>query len=1134
MLGPSAAVLAGGTAADIGARKPRSVLAGLALRVGADVAPDVLADLVWGGAPPPGAHGTLHSYISGLRRTLEPGLGPRERPTLLVTTDHGYRLDLGPEDVDAHRFSAEVRRLHRELEPLAGQLGIRGPDGWPVEGLDRTRVTAALDRLEAALAGWTGEPYADLPDHPEVALARTSLEELRLTAEDDRVLALLALGEHATVVASTEEATRRNPLRERTWALHALALTRSGRQAEALAALRRVREVLAEELGLDPGEELRELEQLVLRQDPLLGRWLAAEPVAAVRTVPEAPAEPAVRRAWDTIGREAEEAALVGVLERAAAGTPAPALLVGEPGIGKSRLVEHLASEASLRGFAVATGRCSQDDGAPPLWPWAAVLHDLDRQTDRPVAEEVLARVVGSGAAAADRAQEFLAWDAVVAEVTSRAADRPVLVVLEDLHWADTASLRVLRHLLTVMAPGHRLAVVATRRTWPEPMGALSEVSEAFARRHATRLELTGLDRDGARELVGAVAGGDVDAATLESWHGRAGGNPFFLIELARLGSSADAGGTVPATLREVLLRRLEELPAPTRDLLLVAAVLGRRFSLDVLAAVALADPDEVDERLAPARKAGLVVDVAAGTSAFVHALTRDAVAESVTPSRRARWHAQVAHTLENDPQVQALVRPEERVTELAHHWRAAGPAHVGRAWRAAVAAADQARHSFAHEEAVALLGTAVDAHRRDPLGTPQERCELLLARAADAQLAADADVLQASCHEAITLGRTADDPLRLAQAAATLNRNSMWLPMEWQVVEEDSIDDLRWALSRLPEHDSVERCHVMLGLAVQLYYVPSVDAEVEALVDEGLAMARRVGDPRLLMWACRSAALALWTPARAHRRAELSREGLEAARAADDPEGLAVALMTAAGDAVELADLDGYRRYVGEAERLARRRRLNYVLTALGFVELSLASMRGDEPEIERRRAELTEMRPRTSLPLQQLHMAGVELITRMWSGSGGLEPIVGPLRAGVEVSDADIGRDVLLVTLARTGRLDELGDRARRPLRYPAPNWSSATGAACLAEAAAALGDEQLAEDALRQCAPLAGRMVVSGISTVIGPQDGYLALAEATLGRRDDAARHAASALRLAEEWGLDRYVAWFTERRSALGF
>ena len=279
VLGTSQVALADDPAAtvDVGARKPRSVLAALALRLGSDVPPDALVRLVWGEDAPRGAHGTLHSYLSGVRRVLEPGLGPRERPRVLLTSDHGYRLALGREHVDAHRFADEVRTLHRSLAPLAAQLTTGPSADWPT----RAEISRGVDRIEELLALWTGDAYADLPDEPEVVLERTSLDQLRLDAEEARVLGLLALGDHAVVVAATEEATARYPLRERVWALHALALTRSGRQAEALAALRQIRSVLADELGLDPGHELRELEQAVLVQDPALHQWLRAPAPAA-------------------------------------------------------------------------------------------------------------------------------------------------------------------------------------------------------------------------------------------------------------------------------------------------------------------------------------------------------------------------------------------------------------------------------------------------------------------------------------------------------------------------------------------------------------------------------------------------------------------------------------------------------------------------------------------------------------------------------------------------------------------------------------------------------------------------------------------------------------------------------------
>src|SRR3712207_2008960 len=326
VLGPTC--VEGDTPVDLGSRKPRAVLAALALRTGVDVSADTVVELVWGEEAPRGAHGTLHSYVSGLRRALEPGLGSRERPTLLVSTDRGYRLQLARSQVDAHCFVDEVRACHRELAPLAAQLDGSSDASWP----RREAASRLADRLEQALASWRGEAYADLSDHPDVLAERAGLDQLRLTAEEDRALGLLALGDHASVVAATEQAVTRHPLRERSWALHALALARSGRQADSLAALRQIRTVLAEELGLDPGQELRDLEQLVLRQDPALRRWLrpdAAPTPPAPQASPDLPVrsgrpqDGADRAGWQTVGREAERAALRGLLDRAAAGDPA-------------------------------------------------------------------------------------------------------------------------------------------------------------------------------------------------------------------------------------------------------------------------------------------------------------------------------------------------------------------------------------------------------------------------------------------------------------------------------------------------------------------------------------------------------------------------------------------------------------------------------------------------------------------------------------------------------------------------------------------------------------------------------------------------------------------------------------------
>ena len=367
-----------GAELDLGSRKPRSVVAALALTPGRPVSADALADLVWGGEPPRTAQGSLHAYLSGLRRVLEPERPVRGAASVIETTDHGYVLRVPATAVDAHAFAEEVRAAGRVLAPLASQFETGpGPD-WPT----REAVVAAVDRLDAALATWAGEPYADLPDHPDVQAERSSLEQLRAAGEEARLLALLAVGDHAGVLATTESATARHPLREGLWATHALALARAGRQADALEALRTVRTTLAEELGIDPGPRLRALESAVLRQSPEIERTLSApaSPPEAAPTPPpraDVPSPDAV-----PVGRDAERAALTAQLDAAAAGAlRARPRSWGSPASGRpassrtwrSRPVG-AASPSPSAGARRTTGlhrcgrgvRCSRPSGAPP------------------------------------------------------------------------------------------------------------------------------------------------------------------------------------------------------------------------------------------------------------------------------------------------------------------------------------------------------------------------------------------------------------------------------------------------------------------------------------------------------------------------------------------------------------------------------------------------------------------------------------------------------------------------------------------------------------------------------------------------------------------------------------------------
>ena len=284
---------------DLGARKPGRCWRRWRSGWGARSHPDSLVDLVWGEDPPRGARDVA---LLPLRRTTGAGAGPRsaQKPTVLLTSDHGYRLDLRAQRVNAHRFADEVnasrrawRRSSSSSRPAPGPTGRTGP---------ASPTTSTGSR--SLLGLWSGEAYADLPDHPEVALERASLDQLRRGAEEDRVLGLLALGDHAVVVAATEQATARYPLQERVWALHALALARSGRQAESLAALRQIRRVLADELGLDPGPGAARPRaggpRPGLRAPGVVATGMAA--TARARTPRLPPGATATR--WGTVGRE--------------------------------------------------------------------------------------------------------------------------------------------------------------------------------------------------------------------------------------------------------------------------------------------------------------------------------------------------------------------------------------------------------------------------------------------------------------------------------------------------------------------------------------------------------------------------------------------------------------------------------------------------------------------------------------------------------------------------------------------------------------------------------------------------------------------------------------------------------------
>ncbi|WP_188113244.1 AfsR/SARP family transcriptional regulator [Nocardioides humilatus] len=1100
---------------DVGTPKQRALLAALVLARGRPVSVDGIIDHLWGDEAPAGVTGTLQAYVSQLRRVIEPDRAPRTPAAILITAAPGYALVCGDDDVDAHRFERTITRVHKRLQPLSW---------WDTPALDAVQLEAARAELDGVLGLWRGTPYGELGDADSAVAERTRLDGLRLVALEDRALVALALGDHATVASEVEALVSSHPLRERLWALRVVALARSGRQADALDVLRQVREVLDEELGIEPSAELRDLQTAVLRQDERLA-WVApaageavvapVDPPAPTTLSPatSAPPVPAQVAPWPMVGRDAELAALGAALADAEAGTPAFAALVGEPGIGKSRLCAELLLQARRRGLRVLVGRCSQDEGAPPLWPWQAVVEALGGDLLS------LAADVGS----ADEGGRFRTWERVAATVRDAAPDVPTVLLLEDLHWADEATLRVLRLLLESLVD-QRMLVMATWRSHPAPTGVLADVTEVFARRHALRLDLHGLPERDVRTVFEAVAERATVADEAAALLRRTDGNPFFLVELARLagerGAQADvAGAALPSAVGDVIDRRLGRLPEETVAALRTAAVIGRRFDLSTLAVAAAVDEDDALDVVEPAQAAGLLRENGVDHYVFTHALVRDRLREGISASRTARMHAKVAGAL--------ALRPGY-VSEVADHWRSAGPAHARPAWHAAVEAAGLVRSLNEYDEAATWLRSALDSQRDDPEATEEERLALLMDLIDDYRWAARLPDLVAATEEAIALARSRGDIEAVAQAAISASQDVLWRSAPPGEINEVVVGALEEALELLPPGDGELRCRVLQALALERSGVEPAD-RLRPLVEESLDMARRLDLACPRMGANQVAFMALWRPDTADERLVWATEALEIAHRRGYQRGAVVAGALRATVLSELGRPEEMAEQVAATRAEALRQKIWYGDLVLTSIDANWAALAGRLDDTRAAIDRMNELGDAIDHDTIAPAIAAVAATLGYWAGDTAPHvPVLASFAEAGEPLEATVG-----VYRWRAGDHDG-GREIAADLDISHDNESSLLAWCHSAELAAYVGDAGLAAGVYPLLLPYAGRPGVIAQAFVLPPVDAYLALAAATAGQADDAARHADDALALADKWGLAAVTAWLGDLRETLAF
>ncbi|WP_369255967.1 BTAD domain-containing putative transcriptional regulator [Geodermatophilus amargosae] len=1047
VLGPTR-LLRDGVDLDLGGRRPAEVLALLAAAEGRPVPAAGLADRLWRGAPPATATTTLQGHVSRLRRLLDPGRGARDA-TVLVTRGDGYALVLPRTAVDAHAFADLVT------------AGTAADDG------------AAARLLTEALARWQDRPYADVADVEDVVPVVARLEELRLVAVERLAEARLALGAGAELVPDLTAAAAVAPLREHTAALLARALYRAGRQADALDVLRRTRERVADELGLDPSAELRHLEAAVLRQDAAL-------------TVPARTPAPVARElpAGDGfVGRPEELAALAGAWAAAGAGRGTAVVVTGEPGIGKTRLVEAFAARA---GAAVRWGRCAEIGGAPPYWPWQQVLGGLPE-----------------AALGADTGARFALGLDTARRLYALAAEQPLLVVLDDLQWADGDSLHVLEVVLSQLH-GSRLLLAVTCREEATADPVLTRVLGLAARLPgARRLRLAGLAAGEVADLVAELRGGPPAGAVAATLAERTGGNPFFVTELAALPPSAGEG--VPAGVRDVVRLRLAGLPASARDVLAAAAVAGRDVPAGLLAAVVPGDGGGVTTALG----AGLLVETSPGRVRVAHDLVREVLLADLGPVERARVHGRVADVLAAGP---AAATAAGAIAVHRSEAAAGGPDPA--AARACLRAAREALDRAGVEEAAALADRGLG---HVPPGEEALAADLHLVRGRALRRLGLLERSGAALRASADLARDLGDPARLARAAVASAGGG--LGGYWASVGAPAATDVALLEEAAAGADALPpelASAVLAALAVQR--ASAGEAGGRELADRALAAAGSVPSARPRARVARF--VADWTPAHAARRVELARALLR--ESAGDPAAEATALHLLRCALTETVQPEEAAAVSRRFTELATRRGDGDLLQLDAWWSAGTALARGDAVEARRLADAAVREAPTTSPAAADVTRTSRQTIEGIaaWHDRrmGSLVPEIVDLAATVDANWLAI----LALAHAQAGRREQARAVVERWLALPAHGVREPVQTVLLADTALELGDRDLAAPLLPALEGYGDTVVVLWAgTTVLGPTALYRGGVLGLLGR-PGAEAELRRALEICETFGFTPFA------------
>lgn len=1091
--------------------RPASVLALLVAQAGNSVTADALIEATWGQRPPARAPQALETVVWRLRAVLEPGRAAGSEANLLRRDAVGYRLHVPVESIDSQRFTEASRVAKAALA-----------DG---------DASGALARSGRALALWRGEPYQSVADAEWMSAVREGLTARRIELAECHVQALLDTGQPELAIQELTPLLVEHPFRERLWAQRMVGLYRTGRQADALAAYAQARRVLDEELGIEPGPELRALHEQVLAQSPLLD-WvpasqafeLTATPAglprvpmgqdqddAPLRDLPagrrlssgRATGEPDLSRGSErpgpssaeptrgqrTVGRGNELAVVDALLDQVNEGGQRWLLFTGPAGIGKTRLAREMVAGARERGMLTAWTSCPDDDGIPAWWPLRPWVADLGGDPD---AVFLPPRDVDADT------MRFGVYERLATHLSTIGSGRPLVVVVDDAQWLDAASLRCLT-VLTRSLRAEGLGIVITVRDGeerPELSQLISALGQAAA---ASHVAVPPLDTTDAAELLSQVATENVTSAEAAALARRTGGNPLLLSEYARLPRDQWQGERLPLAARGVVQRRLNRLAEPVLIVLRAAAVIGEVFELDLLADVVDLGMAEVIDRLDPAAAEAIIGPAQSGAGyRFLHALVRDEMISQLSVMRRQALHVRVADKLisrGNDPRT--LIR---RARHLSAGLAVADPDLVE---QACTIAARDAEARWDWDAAAAQWEAALVAQQAQGYSDPTRRNGLMVARLiALARAGRYQTVLDDTT---AALDDAAGQTAIIGRLAATLLRTSGAWP--WAAFGADPtvlltrLEDLAPTLIS----DPAAHAQVLAALAVGNCYAPD-RTRPDRQSRQALQIAEELNDPDVLADALVGRVLAYAGDATHAEEASELLGRLDAL-----PHAHAPADEVLRHDALTMAmfsqgEMDGVQRHLREGVVGSDRLRLPVTRVQFRWVEATLAQWHGNFDQAESLVEKAFQLHQQTELySAENAHSSAYlailwekgavssepELIRRTG------EPLIWGALAAAETGDIVAGRELL----------------ARR-LADPRPDyWYWLWSATVLAHAAADLNCVEFVPVLLNKLKPNRNYITALGQTASAGPVALATGRLHAMAGDHDEARADLAIAERLA---------------------